>query len=214
MSFEVYYRAWNTTTGGYITGDEANHTMTVRAAGSDITGLIPFEIGEGTYGLTLADAQLPAGQRFAVYGTSSTGGIVITGETGVRPVNTDAIASTTRINAISADGGTITLIRGDDYTGLDLSWESALENQWELSDHTLLFGLEYGDTTLETPGTIVTPTGTQVVSVPLTSAQTGALPITEVGRWDIQSTNSSTGKIKTILRGKLIVLESFTSPPA
>ncbi|MCC9655301.1 hypothetical protein [Rhodopirellula halodulae] len=122
--------------------------------------------------------------------------------------------STERLSAVSADGGTISIIQGDDYTGTDISWTSTVDNQWELTGKTLKFGLQYGDTTLEVDATINQATGTQLVSVQLTSAQTGALPFTSVGKFDLQTFDASEGTYKTIIRGKVKVLESFTSPPA
>lgn len=131
---------------------------------------------------------------------------------GASTVTVNLSASTEITNAVSADGGTITLKRGDDYTGTDLSWSSAVDNQWDLAGKTLVFGFVNGAETLEVNAVIDQSSGGQLVSVPLTAAQTAVLAPTQVGRFDLRTVDNTSGDKKTIISGKALVLESYVDP--
>lgn len=109
MSFNCFYRAWDVSTNSGKAGDAANHTIAVEVDDDDVTGLTKTEVGNGVYRVTLSDAQCPAGSRFAVHGSSSTGTVEIVGETGIRPAavnvpNTEAIAEAVRIKIERENG--------------------------------------------------------------------------------------------------------------
>lgn len=84
MSHQVTYSALNLLTRGPQLGDAANHTVVVRVDGTDVTGLVPTELGAGLYEVTLSDLQLPPWSRFSVRALSTTPDVVIFGENGVR----------------------------------------------------------------------------------------------------------------------------------
>ena len=105
MAFYAYYRAWDTIVGEPKLGDEANHTVEVQVSldGGMLVGnteLTPVEVGDGVYVVSLTDGQCPEGARFAVHGRSTTAGVEIVGETGVRPVPVLA----TPANKLATDG--------------------------------------------------------------------------------------------------------------
>lgn len=91
MSFNAFYRAYDTSANAMKTGDAANHTVNVEVDGTPVTGLTETEVANGLYRVALTDAQCPQGARFAVYGSSSTSNVIIVGETGVRPSATDIL---------------------------------------------------------------------------------------------------------------------------
>lgn len=102
------------------------------------------------------------------------------------------------------------IVQGDTYSGADISWTGELEDQWgNLTGATLTFGLQYGSTNLQKTAVVDSPTAIQSFSVQLTSEETGELPTTLVGRFDVQAQFPS-GDIKTLVRGKAIVFRSWT----
>jgi hypothetical protein len=86
MAWNAYYRAWSTGTNGPSLNDAANHTINAEVNNAAIGGLSSVEVGDGLYRIELSDEQCPSGSRFAVYGSSQSSGVVIIGESGVRPL--------------------------------------------------------------------------------------------------------------------------------
>lgn len=88
MSFNIYYRAWNTANNDWELDDELNHTIAATINGVITAPSAKFEVDSdtGLYYAVYTDGELPEGARFALYGTSSTADVIISGESGVRPV--------------------------------------------------------------------------------------------------------------------------------
>ena len=85
MAFRIPFSVWNTDANDYETGDAANLTVTLRVAGSSVTGLTPVEEGGGIYSVAPNTTQLPEGSVYALFGESSTEDVIVIASHGVRP---------------------------------------------------------------------------------------------------------------------------------
>lgn len=89
----VYYKAWDSADNVPVTGDAANHTVTLKVDSTTVTGLTPTEDANGVYYVEPSDAQLPVGSQWVLHGTSSTEDVQIFGTTGWRAMDAADVAA-------------------------------------------------------------------------------------------------------------------------
>lgn len=87
----IKYRAWNTSTDAGVAGDSANHTLTLRRAGTDsaFVGTVN-DLGNGVYEAVVSGT-LTETYELAMRGTSSTADVVLFFEAPVRTVKAGAL---------------------------------------------------------------------------------------------------------------------------
>jgi hypothetical protein len=113
------------------------------------------------------------------------------------------------ISPLSSDGTSLTIIQGDDYLvgdGRNILFTGDIENQWvDLTDSTVVFGIS--DTSTLKEVSVVTPVGTQQLSLELTKENT-SIPQGSY-KYDVQATLSN-GSVVTLFRGNLEIIKSYT----
>jgi hypothetical protein len=145
----------------------------------------------------------------------------ITNDVEVEVDFTDILASLSQINTkisstvvniispLSSDGTSLTVIQGDDYLvgdGRNILFTGDIENQWvDLTDSTVVFGIS--DTSTLKEVSVVTPVGTQQLSLELTKENT-SIPQGSY-KYDVQATLSN-GSVVTLFRGNLEIIKSYT----
>lgn len=93
----IYYWAWNVNTNAGQTGDVANHSIHLQLDGVlNEPDNAPSEVANGLYKVTVTIAEATCG-ILKVYGSSSTSGVRIFGETRDLDLTGDAFADTTNI---------------------------------------------------------------------------------------------------------------------
>jgi hypothetical protein len=171
---------------------------------------IPGSFAAGSAGQKLnaaGSADDPLGNAVPGSYASGTAGRVL-GSLGVI-----SAAQVVTVSPVSADGSSVTIVRGDDYLAADaraLDWTDA-GNHWpDLTGATIAFTARRSPSVLTKAGSVVTPSGSsKSVRVELTAAETAALG---TGPWnfDVQATLATTSHIVTLVLGTLTVLADQT----
>lgn len=196
MSYELIFVAdFGASQTGLTLNAKLYNSAGAQVGSTIVSGFV--EIGNGAYSYL---ATIPAGHRgtFVIYKASDAAVHVtfsVNPEEGEYAAG--LVAGVVTINsAVSADGGTVTLYRGDDYlyaAGNALSWSGTA---WSLTGGTVNF---YAGTIVQ-QGTITAATA---FYVPLTGAQTLTLAAGH-GEFLVRAVTATAGTV-TILRGDLIV---------
>lgn len=113
------------------------------------------------------------------------------------------------VSPLASDGTSLTLIQGDDYLEIDsrnITFTGDMEDQWpDLTGATLVFGIN--NTNILKEVSVVTPVGTQQLSLELTKEET-SIPQGSY-KYDVQATLSN-GSVVTLFRGSLEIIKSYT----
>lgn len=224
----VRYQAFNTVTGEYVAGDQANHTLEVLSdtSSNGAPSNSPSNEGSGDYTVLLTAGEND-GNQMQLRGTSSTANVIIIGyewenlPIDLETLNTNIATMLAQFNlVVQFDGAEypderiLRLVRGDSYDDVlnpkvailvtsdtDLTTGTADLTTRDL-DGNLLF------TTSVTP--VLVSGTTYACYFTVTTVHTGSLPVGRaVGTWDCQITVGSS--VATPVLGTLRVDEDVTT---